>query len=126
MSPFGHSPMLGTQATPTTGPFYDLAVTHVHPHMQLMSQMTPQQQQQLQQQHQQHLQQQQQQRLQQQQQQQQHQQQQQQSHLPVSPMNMYDDWSSLAGTVVDESVFANAMAMWQQPDLGRGHPGTGG
>jgi hypothetical protein len=125
MSPFGHSPMLGTQANPTTGPFYDLAVTHVHPHMQLMSQMTPQQQQQLQQQHQQHLQQQQQQRLQQQQ-QQQHQQQQQQSHLPVSPMNMYDDWSSLAGTVVDESVFASAMSMWQQPDLGRGHPGTGG
>ena len=112
MSPFGHSPMLGTQVTPTTGPFYDLTVTHVHPHMQLMSQMTPQQQQQLQ-----HLQ----------QQQLQHQQQQQQQpHLPVSPMNMYDDWSSLAGTVVDESTFASAMAMWQQPDLGRGHTGTGG
>lgn len=121
IQPFGHTTMIGgTQATATTGAFYDLTVTHVHPHMQLMSQMTPQQQHQLQQQQQiqrqqQHLQ----------QQQQQQQQPQQQPHL-MTPLNVYDDWSSLAGTVVDESVFASAMAMWQQPDLGSGHPGAGG
>lgn len=126
MSPYGQ-PMM----TPAgTGGYYDLTVTHVHPHMQLLSQMTPQQQHQIQQQlqHQQH-----QQRLHQQQ-----QQQPQQSHLMSPPMNVYDDWSSLAGTVVDDSVFANAMAMgWQQQqqqhqhqqhhqaDMGRGHPGSG-
>ncbi|EAQ89497.1 hypothetical protein CHGG_06116 [Chaetomium globosum CBS 148.51] len=116
ISPYGQ-PMMSPAGT---GGYYDLAVTHVHPHMQLLSQMTPQQQHQIQQQlqHQQH---------------QQHQQQQpQQSHLMSPPMNVYDDWSSLAGTVVDESVFANALAMgWQQQqqqhqaDMGRGHPGTG-
>ncbi|KAH6854772.1 hypothetical protein B0I37DRAFT_350043 [Chaetomium sp. MPI-CAGE-AT-0009] len=124
ISPYGQ-PMMGAG----TNGYYDLAVTHVHPHMQLMSQMTPQQQYQIQQQLQhQH----EQQRL-----HQQHQQQQQQpppqTHLMTPPMNVYDDWSSLAGTVVDESVFANAMAMgWQQHqhqpqhhDMGRGHPGAG-
>ncbi|KAK4144960.1 uncharacterized protein C8A04DRAFT_11010 [Dichotomopilus funicola] len=104
ISPFSQHPMMA----PAPGPFYDLNVTHVHPHMQLLSQMSPQQQQQIQQQHEQ-------------QQQHQHllQQQQQQQHAPqphlLAPMNVYDDWSSMAGTVVDESVFANAMAMgWQQ------------
>ncbi|KAK3896981.1 hypothetical protein C8A05DRAFT_48215 [Staphylotrichum tortipilum] len=113
LSPF--SPMMAT----TPGGFYDLTVTHVHPHMQLMSQM-PQQQQQHQQQQLQH--------------QQLQQQQPPQPHL-LSPINVnvYDDWSSLAGTVVDESVFSGAMAMgWgQAADLSRahshnhGHPGTG-
>lgn len=109
LSPF--SPMMAT----TPGGFYDLTVTHVHPHMQLMSQMPQQQQQQ--QQHQQL----------------QHQQLQQQPtpqpHL-LSPINVYDDWSSLAGTVVDESVFAGAMALgWGQAAHGghahAHHPGTG-
>jgi hypothetical protein len=133
MSPYGQ-PMMGAG----TNGYYDLAVTHVHPHMQLLSQMTPQQQHQIQQQLQ-H--QQQQQRL--------HQQHPQQPpppqpHLMSPPMNVYDDWSSLAGTVVDESMFANAMAMgWQQQhqqqqqqqqhqqhqqhqaDMGTGHPGAG-
>ncbi|KAL2198368.1 hypothetical protein P885DRAFT_75974 [Corynascus similis CBS 632.67] len=91
-------PMMGAN----TGAYYDLSLTHVQPHMQLLSQMTPQQQQQQQQQQQ----------LQQQQ-QQQHEPQP-QSHLMV-PMNVYDDWSSMAGTVVDDSIFASAMAMgWQQ------------
>lgn len=114
MSPFLTQPMMGT----TPGGYYDLTVTHVHPHMQLMSQMPQQQQQQ------QHLQQ---------QQQHQHQHPQQPTHL-MTPVNVYDDWSSLAGTVVDDSVFTNAMAMGWQPDMGRGHghghghghPGTGG
>jgi hypothetical protein len=123
LSPFSQ-PMM---SPPAAGGFYDLTVTHVHPHMQLMSQMTPEQQQQLQQQEQlqqQHHQQQHQHQLE--QQHQQPQQQPQQQHL-LAPMNIYDDWSSLAGTVVDESVFTSAMAMgaWQ-PDLGRGpHPGSG-
>ncbi|KAK4119355.1 hypothetical protein N657DRAFT_684559 [Parathielavia appendiculata] len=107
-------PMMGT----ATGGFYDLTATHVHPHMQtLMSQMTPQQQQQLHEQEQQQ--------LQQPQQQQQSQQQQQVQNLMV-PLNIYDDWSSMAGTVVDDSMFTSAMAMWQPPDLGRGHAGSSG
>jgi hypothetical protein len=131
LSPFSTQAMMSPVAA-GAGSFYDLTVTHVHPHMQLMSQMTLEQQQQLQQQeqlqqhqqqlqHQQHQQPQHGQQLQQHQQHQQHQQQQgQQQHL-LAPMNLYDDWSSLAGTVVDEPVFTSAMAMGWQADLGRGH-----
>lgn len=105
MSPFMTPPMTQPMMGTAPGGYYDLAVTHVHPHMQLMSQMPPQQ-------HQQH----------QQLQPPQHQHQPQPTHL-MSPMNVYDDWSSIAGTVVDESVFANTMTMsWQPgPDMGRGH-----
>ncbi|KAL2134574.1 hypothetical protein VTI74DRAFT_11396 [Chaetomium olivicolor] len=133
MSPFSPSPLV-----PTQGGFYDLTLTHVHPHMhhmapppQMTSPMTPvtpQNDQSQQQQQQQQPQQQEQQQLLQQQpfppgtlQQQLPQQ------YPLSPMSLYDDWSSLAGTVVDESVFAGVMAMgWRQGDLGGPrHDGTG-
>ncbi len=114
MSPFMTPPMAQQMTQPMTQPmmgaapggYYDLAVTHVHPHMQLMSQMPPPQQQQ---QHQQV-------------QPQQHQHQPQSTHM-MSPMNVYDDWSSIAGTMVDDSVFTNSMRMsWLPgPDMGRGH-----
>jgi hypothetical protein len=105
--------------TPSPGGFYDLAVTHVHPHMQQQHQQQQQHQhvshlateshhhnQQIQHQH-------------------QHQHQQHQQHMVVSPMNVYDDWSSLAGTVVDESVFASVMGLGWQADM-TGHRGAGG
>ncbi|KAL2160995.1 hypothetical protein VTH06DRAFT_8708 [Thermothelomyces fergusii] len=87
-------PMMGAGA----GPCYDLSIAHVHPHMQLLSQMPPEQQQRIQQA-----------------------QQEQQPPPPPPPqqhllglMNVYDDWSSMAGTVVDDSVFASLLAMgWQ-------------
>lgn len=85
------SPFSQTMAASTTGGFYDLAVTHVHPHMQHNHQ----------------------------------QQQQQQQQSMIVPMTIFEDWSSLAGTVVDESAFASALAHahnqgWQT-DMGVGH-----
>lgn len=117
ISPFTQS-MTGAAAAG----FYDLTVTHVYPHMQQShngdmggmhhdSQESHQQQQQ----------------------QQQHHQQQQQQQQLVIPMNVFDDWSSQAGTVVDESVFAGMLSqaygqVWQHGDMGagHGHPGAGG
>ncbi|KXX72885.1 PR domain zinc finger protein 14 [Madurella mycetomatis] len=97
------SPFSQTTATSTTGGFYDLAVTHVHPHMQHNHQ-----------------------------QQQQQQQQQPPDQSMIVPMAIFEDWSSLAGTVVDESVFASALAHahsqgWQT-DMrgGHRHPGSEG
>jgi hypothetical protein len=66
-------------AASASGAFYDLTVTHVLPHMQ------------------------------QQQQQQQHQHQHQQQESVVAPMGLFEDWSSMAATVVDDSLFAG----WQ-------------
>ncbi|KAL1840122.1 hypothetical protein VTJ49DRAFT_778 [Mycothermus thermophilus] len=118
-SSFGQAPQLmttTTQTTSATGPYYDLSATHVLPHMQLLSQMPPQQQQ-LQQQQQFHLQQQQLLLLQQQQ------QQQQTPHLAV-PMSALDDWSSVAGTVVDDSMFTSAMALVLAGDADKPSPRT--
>ncbi|KAL2261582.1 hypothetical protein VTK26DRAFT_3845 [Humicola hyalothermophila] len=92
--------------TAQSGGYYDLAVTHVLPHT-----MQQQQHQHVYQHphHRQH-------------------QHEQQEHV-IAPMNVYEDWSSLAGTVVDESVFTSVMAMgWQANDSmggdeGHQHPG---
>ena len=91
------STIVGTQEIEQTGAFYDLTVTHIYPHMQQIAGVDQEQKQQ--------------------------QQQQQQQHVLV-PTDAYEDWSSLAGTVVDESVFASAMALgWT--DIRGARPETG-
>lgn len=109
MSPYAQQQvMMG--GTAQSGGFYDLTVTHVLPHAMQQQQQHQQHMgegQGIYQQHQHHH--------------QQHQHQHQQQ--IIAPMNVYEDWSSLAGTVVDESVFTSVMAMgWQAGgDMGGGH-----